>query len=194
MTEHSVVVAKKEEIDRLILPIVLAFITDPIVRWLLPDTQQFMIYFSKLVRLHALTVVEHGGAYRTEDFRGAALWYPPNVYPDGPAIGAIFQDAMGKTEGEKIFSILSQMNGYKPQEPHWYLRMIGVDPKSQGNNYGSRLMNATLRECDTKNIPAYLEATSPRNRPLYEKLGFEVIGEIKAADSLTIWPMIRIPE
>jgi hypothetical protein len=37
-----------------------------------------------------------------------------------------------------------------------------------------------------------LEATSPVNKPLYERHGFEQIGVIQSGDS-SIWPMVRKP-
>ncbi len=46
---------------------------------------------------------------------------------------------------------------------------------------------------DVDTLPAYLEASSPRNRALYERHGFEVTGEIQVADSPPLWPMLRRP-
>ncbi|TVP75518.1 MAG: GNAT family N-acetyltransferase, partial [Nitriliruptor sp.] len=45
--------------------------------------------------------------------------------------------------------------------------------------------------CDSERIPAYLESTSRRNRELYLRHGFEVIGEIRLPDGPSIWPMWR---
>ncbi len=43
-------------------------------------------------------------------------------------------------------------------------------------------------------MPAYLEATSPRSRALYERHGFEVTAELRAtADSPPMWAMWREP-
>lgn len=41
---------------------------------------------------------------------------------------------------------------------------------------------------------AYLEATSPDNRRLYERHGFEVTGEIVVPDGPTLWAMWRDPQ
>jgi len=50
-----------------------------------------------------------------------------------------------------------------------------------------------LNVCDGQNVLAYLEATSPRNIPLYERHGFEAIGSVQVADSPQIIPMLRKP-
>jgi hypothetical protein len=42
-------------------------------------------------------------------------------------------------------------------------------------------------------MPAYLEATSARNLPLYQRHGFEALGTIQAGDSPVITPMLRRP-
>lgn len=39
----------------------------------------------------------------------------------------------------------------------------------------------------------YLEAGSPANRPPCERLGFEFVGELRAADRPPLWPMWREP-
>jgi ribosomal protein S18 acetylase RimI-like enzyme len=63
--------------------------------------------------------------------------------------------------------------------PHWYLPTLGVEPDSQGRGLGSRLMRPVLDRCDSERLPAYLEASSPRSRALYERHGFEVTKEVR---------------
>src|SRR6266540_346463 len=83
--------------------------------------------------------------------------------------------------------------GYRRTEPHWYLPLIGVDPVHQGRGLGSALLRHALKNCDRDHLPAYLEATSPSSRRLYERHGFEATGEIQDAESHTMWPMLREP-
>ena len=44
---------------------------------------------------------------------------------------------------------------------------------------------------DAKGERAYLEASSERNRALYERHGFEMIGKVQIQDSPPAFPMIR---
>ena len=78
-----------------------------------------------------------------------------------------------------------------PEVDHWHLPGIGVDPSRQGEGLGSLLLAHTLGEVDRAGGVAYLESSSPLNVPLYERFGFEVIAEIQAGTSPTIWPMLR---
>jgi GNAT superfamily N-acetyltransferase len=85
------------------------------------------------------------------------------------------------------------MGAYHPEVPHWYLPLIGTDPARQSQGYGSALLRHALAICDAAMLPAYLEATSPRNVPFYQRHGFEALGTIQVADSPPITPMLRRP-
>lgn len=58
---------------------------------------------------------------------------------------------------------------------------------------GSALMRPTLERCDREGLPAYLEASSERNAALYERLGFELIRELRVAGSPPLRLMARPP-
>jgi GNAT superfamily N-acetyltransferase len=92
-----------------------------------------------------------------------------------------------------MFSMFEQMDALHPREAHWHLSLIGVDPAHQGKGIGSALLSRVFKVCDAQNVAAYLEATSPRNVPLYERHGFEAIGSIQVADSPQIIAMSRKP-
>jgi GNAT superfamily N-acetyltransferase len=186
-----VVRAEAEDVDRLVAPIALAFARDPFVRWYLPEPAQFLAVFPKVLRLHAEAVLRDGGAYRTEDFRGAALWYLPGSTANSAAIREIFSRSVGARTLEVLSAALAEMARFEPSEPHFYLRSIGVDPSRQGLGYGSALVTAGLEECDRRGLPAYLEATSAESRVLYERHSFEVTGEVRVEDAPPVWPMLR---
>jgi ribosomal protein S18 acetylase RimI-like enzyme len=85
------------------------------------------------------------------------------------------------------------MRRYHPQEPHWFLPFIGSDPSQQGKGYGTALMKHALVPCDLDHKLAYLEASNPKNIPLYERHGFELLGVIQVGTSPPIFPMLRKP-
>ncbi|MDN5858748.1 MAG: GNAT family N-acetyltransferase, partial [Pseudonocardia sp.] len=63
----------------------------------------------------------------------------------------------------------------------------------RGAGQGSAMLRTVLDRADRSRVPAYLEATSPDNRRLYERHGFVVTGEIAVADSPPLWTMWREP-
>lgn len=69
--------------------------------------------------------------------------------------------------------------------------MIGVEPFHHGKGIGGALLAHTLALCDQAGLPAYLESSNPRNISLYQRHGFETIGEIQAGSSPFVTPMLR---
>ena len=193
MTSPSITSAEGSNQQRAVSTIVMGFSSDPVVRWFLPEPHQYLTYFGELVSLMAGGAFEHSSAYCTDDFMAASLWLPPGVHSDMEAMGELAVKAVAQRDQEKIFGFLGQMGEYHPTEPHWYLPLIGVDPAQQGKGYGSALLRHALQISDRDKLPAYLEATSPHNRRLYERHDFEAIGEIQSADSPPMWPMLRKP-
>jgi ribosomal protein S18 acetylase RimI-like enzyme len=105
--------------------------------------------------------------------------------------GALIHAGIDPDRHADAFALLEQVQVHHPTVAHWYLPFIGVDPTSQGRGLGSALLRRGLERCDADHLPAYLEASSPRNRALYERHGFAVTGEIRAGDSPPLWPMWR---
>lgn len=173
--------------------IVLAFSTDPVARCTWPDPGVYLRTFPGFARAFGGNAFAHGGAHLADDQRAAALWLPPNVHPDEDALGNLMQATVdGQTQGDAI-AVMEQMSRYHPSEPHWYLPLIGVDPLQQGKGYGTALMRYALDICDGDRALAYLESTNPRNVPLYQRHGFELLGTIQVGSFPPLFPMLRKP-
>lgn len=179
--------------DRFAAAMTMAFSADPAARWAWPDPLQFINIFIPLVTLFGGKSFDHGSAYVIGDFHGVAQWLPPGVHPDDEPIAELFRRYMSEPQLGKVLFLFEQMAAFHPLEPHWYIPLVGVDPKFQGRGYGTQLMRQGLIACDRDHQPAYLEATSPVNRSLYERLGFRVLGEIRSGDSPPMFPMLREP-
>jgi len=191
MHKPNAVPANSSDYDRSIASLVAAFIADPFIRWMFPDSKQYFDNFPLVLRYFAGGAFEHSSAYRSDDFKAAALWLPPGVGPDEEALGAVMQKGVPASLQEEGFAVLEQVGAGHPKEAHWYLPAIGVEPLSQGKGYGSELLARGLEACDRNHVAAYLEATNPANIPLYQRFGFEVIGRIQAGTSPAITPMFR---
>ncbi|RAJ00409.1 acetyltransferase (GNAT) family protein [Chitinophaga skermanii] len=60
-----------------------------------------------------------------------------------------------------------------PTSPFAYLWFVGVLPSEQGKGHGSELLQGILDYCDAQQRPIYLETSTERNLPWYERFGFE---------------------
>jgi GNAT superfamily N-acetyltransferase len=179
------------EQDRAVATLVAAFAGDPAARWLYPGSHQYFAHFPEFVRAFGGKAFDHGTAYCAEDCAAAALWLSPDVEPDEEELVGMVEDSIPEERQAEVFSVLRQMGKFHPAEPHWYLPLMGVNPEEQGQGRGSALLTHALARCDRDGLPAYLESSSPRSIPLYERHGFRVLGVIRAGDSPVITPMLR---
>ncbi|WP_148700013.1 GNAT family N-acetyltransferase [Candidatus Nitrososphaera evergladensis] len=173
--------------------LVLAFSADPAARWAWPDPLQYLTHFPSFVKAFGGRAFTHGSAYYVDGYAGVALWLPPDVHPDEDELTTLLQRTVPEEIQKDALAVFEQMGSYHPSEPHWYLPLIGVDPSQQGKGFGSALMQHALVTCDRDHKLAYLESSNPKNIPLYERHGFELLGTIHAGKSPTIFPMLRKP-
>jgi ribosomal protein S18 acetylase RimI-like enzyme len=181
------------DVDQMSMTLAEAFFDDPLFVWQFPDdSARPRILRGMFAHVAEYVYLPAGVSSVCEN--GAALWQPPGArldkQPVDPERVAAFVKAV---EGnvERLMSLFAVLDQAHPKEPHWYLPLIGVHPAAQGNGIGSRLLDHTLRDIDAQGAAAYLEATSFRNASLYARHGFEVIGELRAADSPPLFPMWR---
>jgi GNAT superfamily N-acetyltransferase len=168
-----------------------AFAADPMMRWLFPEPRTYLDSFERFAEAFGGRCFEHGTAFVADDFGGCAFWLPPGVHTDADAVEAVMRETLKTETRSATASVLEEMDRYHIKEPHWYLPMIGVDPAHQGKGIGSALLRHALMQVDELGLPAYLEASKPANVPLYQRHGFEVLGEIRAEDSPPVFPMHR---
>ena len=193
MIKTSIKTVTPSSADQAIGTVVLAFSADPVARWFYPDPHQYLLHLPSFVRAFAGKAFEHNSAYYVDGYLGAALWLPPDVHPDENALIELLQRTIPEENQQNIFAFIEQMDSSHPSEPHWYLPMIGVDPAHQHQGYGSALLERTLLACDRDHRLAYLESSSPKSIPLYERHGFELLGTIQVGKSPPLFPMQRKP-
>jgi GNAT superfamily N-acetyltransferase len=172
------------DVERAVAVIVLVFSADPVAH--IPTRGSISRCFRPSCARLAKAFAE-GTAHHVNSYAGAALWLPPGIDPDQAALEATLP--VGR-EAE-LTAVFEEMARYHPNEPHWYLPLIGVDPAHQRKGCGAALLRETLRRCDRDHLPAYLESTNPANIKLYQAHGFEVLGTIHAGSSPPLFPMLR---
>jgi ribosomal protein S18 acetylase RimI-like enzyme len=171
--------------------VMLAFAADPMARWCWPDSHEYVKQMPPFTHAFAREGFARNGAFYTQGYVGAALWLPPGTSPDEETMGAIFERSVSSAIRGEVLAVMEQMAGYHPEEPHWYLPLIGVDPAHQGRGHGNALMRHALKLCDREHAPAYLESTNPRNISLYKRHGFEPLATIQIGSSPPVVPMLR---
>ena len=191
MGEGKVWIGTVRERKSVIDVITLGFSSDPMTRWTLPNPAQYLAVMPEVVEAFGGKAFEMGSVYCVDDVSGAALWLPPGTEPDSERLGALIaRHAPARIQAD-AGGVLEQMAAYHPHEPHWYLPLIAVDPACQGRGLGGALLKQALARCDADGLPAYLESSNPRNIPLYQRHGFEILGRIQVGSSPPVTPMLR---
>lgn len=172
--------------------LVVAFAADPMARWAFRQPQEFLQLFPAYIDAYS-PAYGCDGAMCSRGYEGAALWLAPGVTPDESAFEALMTRMLENRDMSPMMRVMEQMERFHPHQPHWYLPLLGVDPRCQGNGCGTALLQPILNRCDREGTLAYLESSSPRNINLYQRHGFEAIGKIQSDDSPTLIPMVRQP-
>jgi GNAT superfamily N-acetyltransferase len=196
--------AQKADISELSHALGRAFYDDPVSEWIMPEGRtraaNLRRFFATVTRHHHFA---GGGVEVASDgstIGAAALWDPPGRWKQSSReqlmmlpsfiLGFGFRLSVGR----KLGDLLNRMKQQHPEEPHWYLAVIGSDTSVRGKGYGQALMNSRLDRVDAEHAPAYLESSKAENVPYYQRFGFEVTGEIVLPNGgPTLWPMWRAP-
>jgi ribosomal protein S18 acetylase RimI-like enzyme len=175
-----------------------AFHDDPVFTWLHPDpdTRAGKVHFFFALAVGVLA--RHDETWTVgEGTTGAALWGPRGVpattEAEGEALGTAVAERVGPDDAGRLFELMALMDERHPHEPHEYLWFLGVHPAAQGRGLGSALLAPVLDRADRARSAAYLEATSPRNKALYERHGFVAAAPFAVAGGPPLWPMWREP-
>ncbi|MFT7246415.1 MAG: GNAT superfamily N-acetyltransferase [Candidatus Azotimanducaceae bacterium] len=193
MNPPKILIAKEANRDQVIQSIVIGFSTDPLGRWFWPTAKSYLLS-APCFDAYGGRSIDNGSAYTTENYEGVALWLPPGVDPDEERMIPLLEISVSKDILEDVFAVFEAMDEYHPKEPCWYLPLIAVDPFYQGKGIGSQLMKHALARIDREALPAHLVSSNPRNISLYERHGFEAMGQIQIGTSPTVTPMIRHPK
>jgi ribosomal protein S18 acetylase RimI-like enzyme len=157
-----------------------AFHSLAVAEWLVADPVE-----------HALA---HGVIEMTTDHNAVAVWFPTGYTPMPPPIDYDERLAAACGPFTDRFRILDeQFDAHHPHDrPHHHLAFLATRPDAQCRGLGSALLRHHHRQLDTTNMAAYLEASSPRSRALYERHGYRTLGQpFTLPDGPPLWPMER---
>ena len=192
---ESVRKAEAGELPQLCATLADAFTTEPVTQWLLGSGRRRDRRLRRLFEIE----LEHyvfpaGRVFTTDGHRGASLELPPGRWEmTVPLSGAIGFLRLFGTRLPRASRLQKFFERNHLQEPHYYIRYLGVATRFQGQGLGSALLRPTLDRCDRDGVPAFLEASSEGSAALYERLGFVHLGELRVPDGPRFWPMRRPP-
>lgn len=200
MAEIELRPTKRADVRELSNVLALAFFDDPVMIYMLPDekarAKALPPMFATLTRHHFISRGGSEVALRDGHIGAATLWDPPGQRKSSRWENLRMMPVMARyfrARGRQTQALGKAMEEAHPEEPHWYLMVIGSDPSVRGAGFGQALMRSGLDRCDGERAPAYLEASKQELVPYYSRFGFDQIGEIQIPDGPKMWPMWRAP-
>lgn len=177
-----------------------AFQDDPLMRFAMPDGDERRSVLPWLISFNVRYGCHYGEVYATPGFRGAVIWLPPE-HPRF-TLWRMMRAGMLAVPFQLPWSVIQRLmlgegtaaalHERCVRGPHWYLSQIGVDPLHQCQGLASRLLWPMLTRIDASGLPCYLETENPVNISLYQRFGFQVVGEDAVPHGdLHIWAMVR---
>jgi GNAT superfamily N-acetyltransferase len=179
----------------------LAFTDDPLVTAVLRGLPSD----ERIKRLKAMFIAELSACVRRgcplavmagDKILAAAIIYPPGTYPlplheqvkvvvKGIA-GAGFYGLV------RLLRVVSDFKKHHPKERHYYFECMGVEPCLQGRGFGSAIFRHLVQRADDDHVGCYLENPNPRNVPLYQRFGFQIVRK-EPVIGVPVWFMWRPP-
>ena len=128
----DVTVARRAEVKALSRVLGRAFFDDPVMQWMMPDdarrAKALPRIFAAMTRHHFLSGDAVELARRDGGLGAAALWDPPGRWKtttrEDLAMMPTFLLAM-RGESKRGMEVSELMKRHHPEEPHWYLAVIG---------------------------------------------------------------------
>lgn len=123
-----------------------------------------------------------GAVYLSDDKTGCALLIMPDKKKT--TLKSVFRDmklifsCTGIANLPKAMTREATIKKLHPRSPMLYLWFIGVNPSSQNKGVGSTLLNEIINVGMQTQRPIYLETSTLRNIPWYEKFGFTVYNKL----------------
>ena len=193
LANDDLVVTRVKDRDHSIKTLTLAFSADPFLRFCYPNPTSYLTHFPNFVEAFGGKAFTCGSAFHSDEYRGTALWLPPDTHPDEKDVFEHIERTLDPPTAKTAFGVLNQIARYQPKEPHWYLALIGVDVRHQGQGVGAKLLQSMIDKFDREECLAYLESTNAANIRFYEQFGFKLVGRIEVDACPPLFPMVRHP-
>jgi ribosomal protein S18 acetylase RimI-like enzyme len=178
-----------------------AFAEYELLRYYFPDETERRAAADTFVLIALSVCLKYGEVYASsEKLEGVAAWLPPGKAPFGGwqimrsvPLSILFRFArQGANRLRSYGAYVDKLHRKLVPYHHWYLQIIGVDPKYQGEGFSSRLVRPVLERIDRERMPCYLETNAVKNVAIYRRFGFEVISEDELPGTeVTSFAMLR---
>ena len=194
MIEQPIVWVDRERMPQLASVLARAFIDDPIVRWPLPGGADDLEDRMRSMFTWAYEdLADLGMVWETAGGDGVAVWVPPGGSEQLIASDRAVRERLATLtfDGGARYGVLwDWIEAQLPDEPHWFLDAIAVEPARRSRGIGTALVRWGLERAAADGVPATLETGRRETVAYYERFGFRVVHEgTPASDGPHVWFM-----
>jgi GNAT superfamily N-acetyltransferase len=182
--------ATPADLDGLTALLTAAFEQDPLWRWAFPDDG-----LDTWWRFLIGSALRYPCVWIADNYAAASVWIPPGgvelTKAEEERVEPLLRDLIGPRAAD-VVELIERFEASHPHDPpHYYLSLLGTDPRHRGKGIGMALLSHNLEEMDAEGVPAYLESSNPANDARYERLGFVPTGAFTTPDDehsvTTMW-------
>lgn len=195
MAASTVLSLREEDVERAAGVIARSFHDDPLNVHLYPKEEARArlapAMFEAIVRFDHL----FGQVDTLAGFAAVASWMRPGEALETPErlAQAGFDDLPAGVPLETFNAVFDFIGagiaGVAP-EPHWHLRLLGVEPGLQGGGLGAQLMQHGIDRAAAMGYPTILETFAERTVPFYLRNGFELLlDQVEPSSGLRFWAL-----
>lgn len=135
------------------------------------------------------------GAFRDDTLLGVCGMARPGLCQPTAFEKLRFVPALAGSRLDRLLQVVrwtGEWARHDPEESHWHLGPVAVDPSAQGKGVGGAMLSAFCQSMDTLGASSYLETDKPANLQFYQRFGFTIVAN---TDVLGVpnWFMLRSP-
>lgn len=185
-----------------------AFFHDPLIEYLIPCESKRLTEIQVFNEVNVNHVMKNGeilgikspNSSDQNPYAAVSLWYHgSNAFG---SLWSFIQAGAGRLVKTSYFGRLSKMRTIQNQlehihktaveENHYYLSVLGADPRYKGQKFTSKLLKTILLNLDREKISTYLETMNINNISLYQHFGYQIVGEVNSPQlDLHVWSLLR---
>lgn len=189
-------VAQRNDVQPVASALARAFYDDPVCSFAYPSDSSRLRRLEIFFETQTRALWKQREIHMTGDYSSAAIWAQPGQWKMS-MLGVLRGIVPGTLRTRPK---LAALRGYlgtdrlHPDEPHWYLEVLGTVPEKQGKGLGADALAPVLRRCDEEGVPVWTWSSNERNLSFYYRQGFEVLDKLEfAPGGPPIFPIRREP-
>jgi GNAT superfamily N-acetyltransferase len=187
--------AERTDIPAVARALASAFDDDPVCMYAWPDDARRARRSERSFATQVDALWDRREVYVDEGFSSVVVWARPDEwkFPARAVVRFSLAALRTRVRPSALLAYL-RTDALHPEEPHWYLEILGTVPEKQGKGLGGQVLAPVLARADQEGVPVWTWSSNKRNLAFYHRHGFEVLDELPFAQGgPSIYPIRREP-